>query len=130
MEYSELKIIRNRFARFFKEGWLIVLDPEVQKELGLVEMYENIITPENVDEIFSLNVEGLDKFIDALPEGQKISFVNIAQDRVLKGLLDSNKVIKMIEDKFNFSFEDNAPKKDIVSTREKVGNGIIIVDKR
>lgn len=130
MEYSELKIIGNRFPRYYREGCLIVLDPIAQKELGLVEMYENIITPENVNEVFSMKAEELEKFIDALPEGQKMSFVNMAQERVARGELDSNKVIKMIEDKFNFSFADNAPKNDIVSKREKVGMAdIIVVDR-
>jgi GTPase SAR1 family protein len=130
MEFSELKIIRNRFSRFFKEGWLIVLDPEAQRELGLIEMYENIITPENVEEVFKMDAEDLNEFIDALPEGQKLSFVNMAQERVERGQLDSNKIIKMIEDKFNFDFETNAPKNDIVSTREKVGSAnIIVVDR-
>jgi hypothetical protein len=129
MTFAELKIMRNRYPSYFREGWLIVLDTEVQKELGLVEMYKNIITPENVDEVFAMNPEDLSKFIDALPEGQKLSFVNMAQDRVENGTLDSNKIIKMIEDKFNFNFEDNAPKGDIVSSRELVGNGIIVVDR-
>lgn len=130
IEYGELKTIRNRFPRYFKEGYFIVLDPVAQKELGLVEMYNNIITPENANDIFNMQIENLDKFIDALPEGQKSSFVNMAQNKYEKGQLDSNKIIKFIEDKFNFSFEDNAPKNDIVSSRETVGNGIIVVDKR
>ncbi|MER2007482.1 MAG: hypothetical protein ABS939_08510 [Psychrobacillus sp.] len=130
MEYSELKIMRNRYPRYFKEGWLIVLDPEVQKEFGLTEMYNHIITPDNADDVFSMNVEELEKFIDALPDGMKSSFVNMAQERVEDRRLDSKTIIDMIENKFNFSFDDNAPKDDIVSTREKVGNGIIIVDKK
>jgi hypothetical protein len=127
MTYAELKIMRNRYPRFFKEGWLIVLDPEVQKEFGLTEMYENIITPENADDVFAMGVEELNKFVDALPDGQKVSFVNMAQEKVEKGQLDSNKVIKFIEDKFNFNFEDNAPKNDIVDSRELLGSANIIV---
>lgn len=129
--FAELKVIKNRYPRYYKEAWLIVLDPEAQKELGLVDMYTHIITPENEDEVFAMNAEEMEKFIDVLPEGQKLSFVNMAQERVETGRLDSNKIIKMIEDKFNFSFDDNAPKNDIVETRELVGNsGIIIVEKR
>jgi hypothetical protein len=129
MTFAELKIMRNRYPRYFKEAWLIVLDAEVQKDLGLTEMYKNIITPENVDEVFAMNPDDLSKFIDVLPEGQKLTFVNLAQDKVEDGSLDSIKTIKMIEDKFNFSFEDNAPKGDIVDSREVVGNGIIVVDR-
>jgi hypothetical protein len=37
----------------------------------------------------------------------------------------------MIENKFNFRFEDNAPLDDVIDTREKVGSAnIIVVEKR
>lgn len=130
MPYSELKIIRNRYPRYFREGCLIVLDPVAQKELGLVQMYENILTPENENKIFEMKPEELSNFIDGLPEGQKSSFVNMAQERYENGQLDSNKIIKMIEDKFSFDFDTNSPKGDVVSTTEKVGMAdIIIVEK-
>lgn len=129
IEYGELKTIRNRHPRYFKEGYFIVLDPVAQKELDLTELYTNIITPDNEDKIFKMPLDKLGEFIDALPDGQKSSFVNMAQDKYDNGQLDSNKLIKFIEDKFNFSLEDNAPKTDIVSTSEKIGNGMIVVEK-
>ena len=54
----------------------------------------------------------------------------MAQERYENGQLDSNKIIKMIEDKFSFDFDTNSPKGDVVSTTEKVGMAdIIIVEK-
>lgn len=131
IEYGELITMRNRYPRYFTEGWLIVMDKQVQKEFNLENMYLNILTPENVDKVFELSIEELEKFVDALPEGQKISFVNKAQEKVADGSIDSNKTIKFIEEKFNFSFEDNAPHEDVVDSKTKVGGAnLIVVEKR
>lgn len=133
IDFAELKTIRNRYPRYFKEGWLIVLDEQVQKEFGLTEMYKNIITPENEDDIFEMGVEELDKFIDALPDGMKTSFINKAQQKYADGTIDSHKVIKFIEEKFNFFFEDNSSRDDLVLSSDTVSLGsqkMIVVDKR
>lgn len=131
MEYHELIAMRNRHPRFLTEGRIIVLDKQVQEEFKLEDMYKNIITPENVEDIFSMEVEELDKFIDALPEGQKVTFVNMAQDKFEKRELRDYLVIEFIEKKFNFSFNDNAPLDDVIDAREKVGLAhIIVVDRK
>lgn len=131
IDFAELKTMRNRYPRFLKEGWLIVLDEQVQNEFGLTEMYKNIITPDNEDEIFKMGTDELNTFIDALPDGMKLSFVNKAQQKYTEGTIDSIKVMKFIEDKFNFYFEDNSPKDDVVLSSETVGTkNMIIVDKR
>lgn len=131
IEYSELITMRNRYPRFFTECWLIVLDKKIQDEFKLTDMYQNILTPENIENVFDMKLEDLEKFVDSLPEGQKISFVNKAQQKVEDGSLDSNKVIKFIEEKFNFRFEDNAPLEDVIDSREQVGSAkLIIVDKK
>jgi hypothetical protein len=112
--YSELQAIRNMNERCFTEGWLIVLNKQVQEEFGLVELYKNIITPQNIDEIFKKNAEELEAFIDALPEGMKVTFVAKARELYNTRQLDSRAVIELIESKFKFSLEDNAPLSDIV----------------
>ena len=129
IEYSELLTMKNRYPGYFTDGWLIVLNKEVQEEFKLTEMYKNIITPENENSIFEMDVKDLDEFVNNLPRGMKVSFVNKAQDKFDNGELHDYRVIKYIQEKFNFSFEDNAPLNDIVSTREKDRNGVIVVDR-
>ncbi|MFS0905800.1 hypothetical protein AB3N02_22515 [Priestia aryabhattai] len=112
--YAELQAIRNMNERCFREGWLIVLNKQVQEEFGLVELYKNIITPDNINEIFKKNAEELEAFIDALPEGMKVTFVAKARELYNSKQLDSRAVVELIESKFKFSLEDNAPLSDIV----------------
>jgi hypothetical protein len=130
IEYSELVAMRNKYPAYFTQGWIIVLDKAVQEEFNLTEMYKNILTPENIDDVFNMDVEGLDRFIEAMPEGQKQSLVNNAVERYEANALNNFQVIKYIQDKFNFSFEDNAPLGDIVASVETGVNNIIYVDKK
>jgi hypothetical protein len=130
MTFGELVTLKNKYPRFLTEGWLIILDKQVQDEFKLTEMYENIITPDNIDEIFSIrDVEVLEKFIDSLPDGMKETFVNKAIEKYDKDELDSVAVVKLIQKKFNFSFEDNAPLGDIVSSVDTGVHNVIYVDK-
>lgn len=130
MEYSELVAMNNNHPSYLKEGYFIVLDKDVQDDLKLTEMYENIITPENIDQVFDMNVEELDKFVEALPEGQKQTLISRASELFQVGKIDRYSTIKYFENKFDFSFNDNAPLGDIVAQAETSGvNNIIIVEK-
>ena len=130
MEYGELKILLNTNPRMIKQAMLIVLDKDVQDEFNLTELYKNIITPENIEDVFKMDVEDLDKFIDALPDAQKNTLLNTAQMKYESRELYDRRIIDLIEKKFNLSLETNAPLDDIVGTRETHGSQkIIIVNK-
>lgn len=129
MEYSELVAMRNKYPTYLTDGWIIVLDKEVQEEFKLTEMYKNILTPDNIEEVFNMKLEVLEKFIDALPDGMKTSFVNKAVEKYENGSLDSLQVVQYIQKKFNFSFEDNSPLNDIVLSTDTGVHNIIYVDK-
>ncbi|AGI11785.1 hypothetical protein X915_gp236 [Bacillus phage vB_BanS-Tsamsa] len=133
IEYGELLTLRNKSPRMLTECMLIVLDEEVQKEFGLVDSYENILTKENIDLVFEKPYEEIVNLIDVMPKGTQKTFVNKAQEKFNKGELDSMKLIKYIEKKFGFSLEDSAPLEDVVSTVPTVQMGLkkaIIVEKR
>lgn len=130
MEYSELITMNNSHPSYLKEGYFIVLDKDVQDELKLTEMYENIITPENIDSVFEMDVEELDKFVEALPKGQKQMLVSRASELFAQDKINKYSTIKYFENKFDFSFNDNAPLGDVVAQAETTGvNNLIIVDK-
>lgn len=126
IEYGELVTIRNRYSKYLTEGWLIVLDKAVQDEFKLTEMYQSILTPDNIEEIFSKNVDELRVFIDNLPDGMKATFVNKAMEKYKQGTLDSVKTIRLIEEKFGFSLDDNSPITDVALKGNTNGDIIYI----
>lgn len=111
LPYSE---IRDMNPNVFKDGWLVVLSPEIQRELGLEDVYENVLTPTNINEVFSKSVGELEKFIDSLPKDMKATFLYQSKELYRKGKLINKTTIDLIQKKFNISFDDNSPLSDIV----------------
>ena len=111
--YSELLRIRNNNPKVFDQGWIIILNQQLQEEFGLTEKYKNILTPQNIEEVFKKDLEDLKAFVKGLPAGMKITFVNKAKELYNKGKLDSIQVVNFIQEEFDISLEDNAPLSDI-----------------
>jgi len=129
IEYSELLAMKNRYPAYFTQGWIIILDEQVQEEFKLTELYKNILTPENIDKVFEMRVPELEKFIDNMPDSQKTALVHRATEKYEAEELRDVTVIKFLQNKFNFSFEDNAPLNNIVASVDTGTHNIIYVDK-
>jgi hypothetical protein len=114
MPYGELLSIRNLAPSVFEDGWLVVLNRQIQDDFGLTESYKNILTPENIGEVFSKDADEMKAFIESLPEGMKVTFVSKARELYNAKKLDSKRVIDFIENHFGVSLDDNAPLSDII----------------
>lgn len=116
MPYSELLNIHYTSPKVFKNGWLVIMNRQIQEDFGLTDIYKNILTPENIDKVFEKDIKELDIFIDNLPEEMKVSFIMKAKElyRRKDKRLDSKSLIDFIEGKFGISLEDNAPLSDTV----------------
>jgi hypothetical protein len=114
LPYSELLSIRNLNPKVFNEGWMLIMNKQIQEDFGLVEVYKNILTPESIDKVFNKDVEELEAFVKALPQGMKVTFIGKARDLFNSGKLDSKRKIDFIQNYFGISLEDNAPLSDIV----------------
>lgn len=114
MPYKELLMIKNICPNVFEGGYIVVLNKDVQDILGLSQIYKNIITPENLNLMFKKDIAELEAFIDSLPQGMKVTFVHKAREMYNSRQLYDIRVVEMIQNKFGFSLEDNAPLSDTV----------------
>jgi len=112
--YSELLTLRNVSPSVFKECWMIILNKQIQEDFQLTDIYKNILTPSNVDDIFNKNLEDIEEFVDNLPSGMKTTFFYKARELYKLGKIDSKRKIDFIESYFNISLEDNAPLTEII----------------
>lgn len=126
--YGELVTMQNRFPAYFRDGLIIILDKQVQEEFKLTEKYKNIITPKNLEEVFTKTYEELEVLVKNLPEGMKTTFVNKAQELYDTNKLDSLRVLQLIENEFGFSLSDNSPVSGY-AIKNTSGEKIIYVDK-
>jgi hypothetical protein len=122
MPFVELLNIQNKNSKCFEEGRLIILNKNVVEQFGLEDVYKNIVTPQNLDDLFTKDVEEVTEAIKNLPQSMKSTFFARAKELYSQGKLDSIKLKNAIEKEYGISIEDNAPLDDIAISFEPFGN--------
>lgn len=111
IEYSELVSMRNTQRKFFENNWIVIEDSdytaeEVYRALSVQKYYEYNLN--SIDDIFSFPEATVREIADKVSKGLKDNI--IARARILysegSDLFDSSKRVKMFEDAFNMTFED------------------------
>lgn len=114
MPFIELMTIYNNNPKTLEECFIVILNDKVAKNFNLSEIYKNIVSPNNLDELFKKDVKDLESIVENLPESFKTVFVIRAKELYEQGKLDSMSLINFIQNKFDISLEDNAPLSNIV----------------
>lgn len=129
--YGELVAMFNKYPSYFYNGWIIIKDRTVAEEFRLTGLYKNIeqlVSHETFDKVFQYPIEELEEVIKNMPDGMINTFVNRAQELYSANRLDSLHVKRLIESKFGFSLDDNAPISDIALETDTGVQNIIYVD--
>lgn len=100
LEVGELLTMRSGQKRFIDEPWILIMDDEVVEYLGLDKMYKKLVSPQNVDQIFSFDAETFKEIVDNAPIGYAQLIISRAKAKLKDGSLDSVAKIKVLEDKF------------------------------
>lgn len=116
MPFIEILTIYNNNPKCFEDGRLIILNKQIVDNFRLNDIYKNIITPQNLDELFNKEPEELKETIKNLPQSMKGTFFFRARELYEQQALDSVKIIKAIEESFKISLEDNAPLSDLAGS--------------
>lgn len=98
---DELRSIKNSSPTFFKNGWMLIEDPDVIYDLSLEKYYENILNIDELTTVFELPVDKMVAKISKLPEGQKKSLVYKALELIETKQIDSLKTIEALEKVLN-----------------------------
>lgn len=106
LEFGELEVLRNHNPKIFTDGVVVILDHDVVEKFRLGEIYKNILTPENVEEVFKKDVEEIKEFVKKLPAGMLQTFTGIAIRKYQEGSLNDLRLVKFIEEKFDIHFDD------------------------
>lgn len=98
MEVEELIRMKASSPEHLTSPWVLIEDEEVIDYLGLKSVYENIIPVDELDEFFTKPVEEVKAKLLKAPKGTKELVRSRATKMVMDGTLDSNRVIKAIEE--------------------------------
>jgi hypothetical protein len=100
IEVSELVTMKNAHPRYLKEPWLLVLDDDVVDYLGLSQLYENVLNPDELDQFFNLPEDQMKSIIEKAPRGIRQLIVSVANRKIANKSFDSLSKINLIEETF------------------------------
>lgn len=97
MEYQELRNAKNSQKSYFENNWFLIDDPEIIQALGVERLYENALTYDEFDSLFTMSADEIADRISKLSNGQKASVKYRAKQLIEEGAIDSIKVINTLE---------------------------------
>jgi len=109
MELGELSSMKNTDKRFFEDNWIVLDDTdeysatELYDFLKVSKYYKNILTPENIDEVFTYSKDKLVKTITTLSRGLKETVAVRAKQKLDDNTLDRN-IIDILESSLGIQF--------------------------
>ena len=109
MELGELSSMKNTDKRFFEDNWIVFDDTEeytaseLYDFLKVSKYYKNVLTPDNIDEIFTYPKDEIVKTISTLSRGMKETVAVRAKQKLDENTLDKN-IIDILESSLGIQF--------------------------
>ena len=109
MELGELSSMKNTDKRFFEDNWIVFDDTEeytaseLYDFLKVSKYYKNVLTPDNIDEIFTYPKDEIVKTNSTLSRGMKETIAVRAKQKVDENTLDKN-IIDILESSLGIQF--------------------------
>ena len=109
MELGELSSMKNTDKRFCEDNWIGFDDTEGQTASELYDFlkvskyYKNVLTPDNIDEIFTYPKDEIVKTISTLSRGMKETVAVRAKQKLDENTLDKN-IIDILESSLGIQF--------------------------
>ena len=107
MELGELSSMKNTDKRFFEDNWIDDTEEYTASELydflKVSKYYKNVLTPDNIDEIFTYPKDEIVKTISTLSRGMKETIAVRAKQKLDENTLDKN-IIDILESSLGIQF--------------------------
>lgn len=102
VEYQDLKSEKlNRSSNYIYSPLLMINNDEVLRSSdfkGVSEVYQNILSLDDIDEIFNLDLGNFKRTISSLPVGLKNTIKSLAVEKIADGSFDSMNKIKCLDE--------------------------------
>lgn len=110
LEYSELLSMRNTQRSFFENNWIFIEDTdeysaeEIYKALVVDKYYSDVVTGEDLEELFTMTPDEINKTVSTLSSGVKQNIASVAKSKIESGEFDSINRIKALENALGLEF--------------------------
>lgn len=98
MTFGSLQRARSAQRKFFTENWWLIDDQEVLEALNATKYYENALTYDDFENIFSLPVKEISDKVGELSRSQKRGVVYTAKQKIESGELSDLNIIRALEE--------------------------------
>lgn len=107
LQLQDLEGLYNEQPTIISDGWLYILDQDVVEALYLNDLYENLISPTDVDRFIRQPEEEIREKLQNAPNGMKTTMFKVIQERIKKGDQEFNQIsrIRFFEDVLGAKFE-------------------------
>ncbi len=97
IELAELISIKNSQSRILNEPWMLILDDDAVEYLGLKKLYENVIKPDDMENLFTLPDDRLEEVLRKAPASVKQLVADKAKQMIDNKKLNSLSTIQLVE---------------------------------
>ena len=105
LSVEDLVDIESLQPTMFSDGYLTIDDEEITEALGLTEVKETIDKVKNLEEFLKSDIKEIDRVLDKLPTAIKENVITGAVNMVREDRIDSNRLIRLLENKLGIELQ-------------------------
>ena len=105
LSVEDLVDIESLQPTMFTDGYLTIDDEEITEALGLTEVKETIDKVKNLEEFLKSDIKEIDRVLDKLPTAIKENVITGAVNMVREDRIDSNRLIRLLENKLGIELQ-------------------------
>ena len=105
LSVEDLVDIESLQPAMFTDGYLTIDDDEITEALGLTDVKETIDKVKNLEEFLKSDIKEIDRVLDKLPTAIKENVITGAVNMVREDRIDSNRLIRLLENKLGIELQ-------------------------
>lgn len=97
MTYKQLRMMKAKHPSYFSDKWLLPMDKNVVKKLGLDNVYSNSMNRGDMRKLYGSDVKEVDELLSGLSNEAKTGLAHKVEDAVKNGKIENVKIIRCLE---------------------------------
>lgn len=85
IQLQDLENLYNEAPRTIDEGWIYILDEDVIEHMYLSDLYENLVSPRDVDNFIKLSEDEIRERLENAPRSMKVTMYNVLKKKIKDG---------------------------------------------
>lgn len=97
MTYKQLRMMKTKHPRYFNDKWLLPMDKNVIKKLGLDKVYSNNMSRGDMRKLYGSDVKEVEELLSGLSDDAKTELTHKVETAVKNGKIENVKIIRCLE---------------------------------